>query len=58
MKTAAYLLQSYNSACFVFFFLLQLLMLCVLTMVTSFLFFSSLGELVQVIRKALPEEPV
>lgn len=40
------------------FFLLQLLMLCVLHWFKVFIFPSLLGELVQVSRKALPEEPV
>lgn len=40
------------------FFLLQLLMLCVLYWFEVFIFLSPLGELVQVLRKALPEEPV
>lgn len=40
------------------FFLLQLLMLCVLHWFEVFIFLSPLGELVQVLRKALPEEPV
>lgn len=39
-------------------FLLQLLMLCVLHWFEVFIFLSPLGELVQVLRKALPEEPV
>lgn len=39
-------------------FLLQLLMLCVLHWFKVSIFPSPLGELVQVLRKALPEEPV